>query len=186
MKVVQPIKDKEQIQDFKDYLKARNERDYILFLCGIGLGLRIGDLLKLKVRDVNKKSSVSITEEKTNKQKNIVLNYELRRELEAYCKDKKANDYLFASRVSKENGGQKPIDRSQAYRMLKDAAKAIGYTGAIGTHSMRKTFGYRFYKKTGNLAALMKIFNHSDEQVTYRYIGIEQEEIDNVILHLHD
>lgn len=186
MRYVQPIKDKETLQDFKDYFQATNERNYIMFLCGIGFGLRISDVLKLKVKDVYKKSSLKIEEEKTGKYKSIVISYELKRALNEYCKGKKPNDYLFASRSRTETGRQKPIDRSQAYRILRKAAKEIGYTGDIGTHTLRKTFGYTYYKKTGNLAALMKIFNHTDEHVTYRYIGIEQEEIDNVIMHLYD
>ena len=48
----------------------------------------------------------------------------------------------------------------------------------VGTHTMRKTFGYHHYKKFKDIAILQKIFNHSSPQVTLRYIGIEQDQID--------
>ena len=64
-----------------------------------------------------------------------------------------------------------------AYKILRDAAAHVGLEN-IGTHTLRKTFGYHFYKQYKNVALLQKIFNHSDPQVTLRYIGIDQDEMD--------
>lgn len=186
MRFVQPIKDKEQLQEFADYLYAKNERDYIMFMLGVNLGLRVSDILPLRVRDVRNKDSVKVFEEKTGKFNQVVINYELRKALEQYIKGMKDNEYLIKSRKRTKTGKQQPIDRVQAYRILKQAAKAIGYTGDIGTHSLRKTFGYRFYQKSNqDVGALMRIFNHDDQTITLRYIGIEQEQVDNIIMHLH-
>ncbi|BDP82253.1 hypothetical protein EfmAA290_29290 (plasmid) [Enterococcus faecium] len=44
----------------------------------------------------------------------------------------------------------------------------------IGTHTLRKTFGYHYYKKTRDIATLMFIFNHSSQAITKRYIGITE------------
>ncbi|MBO8430908.1 site-specific integrase, partial [Spirochaetes bacterium] len=49
----------------------------------------------------------------------------------------------------------------------------------IGTHSMRKSFGYHHYKQFKDVAMLQMIFNHSSPQITLRYIGINQDQIDN-------
>ena len=54
----------------------------------------------------------------------------------------------------------------------------IGIDYKIGTHTLRKTFGYHHYKKFKDVALLQKIFNHSSPAITLRYIGIDQEEID--------
>lgn len=48
----------------------------------------------------------------------------------------------------------------------------------IGTHTLRKTFGYHHYEKFKDVVMLQKIFNHSSTEITLRYIGIEQDEID--------
>ncbi|MCJ2173246.1 hypothetical protein C7M22_00288 [Bacillus velezensis] len=56
----------------------------------------------------------------------------------------------------------------------------------IGTHTLRKTFGYHFYRQTKDVAMLQEIFNHSDQRTTLRYIGINryheqrQKEIQNI------
>lgn len=47
----------------------------------------------------------------------------------------------------------------------------------IGTHTMRKTFGYHYYKRIKDIATLQQIFNHSVPSITKRYIGITQDEL---------
>lgn len=76
-----------------------------------------------------------------------------------------------------ENGQNEHITRVQAYRLLNIVAKKIGLE-EIGTHTLRKTFGYWFYKKTKDIVMLQKLFNHSSPSITLAYIGIEQDEID--------
>ena len=49
----------------------------------------------------------------------------------------------------------------------------------IGTHTMRKTFGYWYYKETRDIASLQMILNHSHPEITLKYIGITDEEIEN-------
>ena len=92
-----------------------------------------------------------------------------------------ADAYLFTSRNSGSDGASRPIDRTQAYRILNDAARKVGIQDAIGTHTLRKTFGYHHYKKFKDVATLQEIFNHSSPSITKRYIGIRQDEIDETL-----
>ncbi|MDT0761303.1 tyrosine-type recombinase/integrase, partial [Staphylococcus pseudintermedius] len=48
-------------------------------------------------------------------------------------------------------------------------------------HTMRKTFGYKYYNKTKDVGTLQKMFNHSSPAITLRYIGIEQAELDDAL-----
>lgn len=178
MKIVQPIRDKNKIDEMKTELKKKGSRDYLLFITGINTGLRISDIIKLKVSDVlnedgTVKSHICIIEKKTTKRKRFKINDKLSREFAEYCKNLKMTDYLFSSR----KGNNKPITRIQAYRLLNTVALKIKLE-EIGTHTLRKTFGYWFYKKTKDIAMLQKLFNHSSPSITLAYIGIEQDEID--------
>ncbi|MBQ8234895.1 MAG: site-specific integrase [Bacilli bacterium] len=178
MKIVQPIRDKNKINEMKIELRKKGTRDYLLFVTGINTGLRISDIIKLKVSDVlnadrTVKSHITIIEQKTNKLKKFKINDTLAREFLEYTKNMKMSDYLFTSR----KGINKPITRVQAYRLLNTVALKIELE-EIGTHTLRKTFGYHFYKKSKDVAMLQKLFNHSSPSITLRYIGIEQDEID--------
>ena len=140
MKIVQPIRDRNKIQQMKIELRKKGTRDYLLFLTGINTGLRISDIIKLQVLDVLNedrtiKSHICIIEKKTKKQKRFKINDTLSRELAEYTKNMKMDDYLFYSR----KGANMPITRIQAYRILNTVAKKIGLE-EIGTHTLRKTF----------------------------------------------
>jgi integrase len=174
---VQPIRSREKIEDMKWALKRFcSQRDYILFLIGINTGLRIGDLLQLKTKEVRRKKRVVILEGKTKKPRTIHLEntYE---EVQDYIKTLDSK-WLFPSRK-----GDKPISTVQAYRQLNKAADMAEITEGIGTHTMRKTFGYWFYKQTKDVVKLQTLLNHSRPDITLRYIGITDEEIEADLQH---
>jgi len=171
MNFVEPIRDKNLIDDICTYLKNKNKRDCILFMCGIYIGLRISDLLLFKVKDLKGKRQVSIIEMKTRKQKIFSIPDEFYSALNTYLNTRCDDEYVFRSRQ-----GNRAISRGRAYQILRDAGEHFGLEN-IGTHSMRKTFGYWYYKNYNDIVGLMKILNHSSEAITKRYIGIEQEEL---------
>jgi integrase len=175
MNFVQPIRDPEIIAEIKKHLKEESERNYMLFVTGINSGLRISDILPLKVKDA-KKSHFSLRETKTGKQKRIQITPALKRELKHYMEGKDDEEYLFKSR----EGKNKPIGRDMAYKILRKAAEQFGLD-EIGTHTLRKTFGYHFYNQTKDVAMLQEIFNHSSPQITLRYIGVNQDSMDKAM-----
>lgn len=179
MNTVEPIRDMDLVLDVADFLKSRNQRDYVLFMFGIYTGLRISDILKLRVRDVRGKDYVYIREKKTGKEKRFPINAELKPVIEGYTKEKRDYEYLFRS----PNYPNKAISRQQAYNILTAAGKAFGIS-AIGTHTLRKTFGYHMYQQTHDAVTLKDIFNHSHLSETLRYIGINQDNKDKAILGL--
>lgn len=172
---VYPIKEKEVLEDVRAYFESRSARDYFLFVLGINIGVRVGDLLKLQVKDVKDQVYLSIREEKTGKVKRFRINPMLRQLIDEYIAEKEPQDYLFPSKKTKE-----PISRVQAYRIMREAGVALGIE-SVGTHTLRKSFGFHLYQKTKDIALLQEIFNHSSERVTKIYIGIAQDEIDKVI-----
>ncbi|KON86589.1 integrase [Sporosarcina globispora] len=175
MNTVQPIRDIAMIAAMKDVLMRQHYRNYFLFVLGINTGLRISDLLTLKVGDVRERSHIIITEQKTGKLKRFKINSELQKHISEFTISKDAAEYLFKSR----RGAQR-IHRVQAWKILNTAAKEVGLA-EIGTHTLRKTFGYHFYQKYKDVAVLQQIFNHSSPAVTMRYIGINQDIIDEAV-----
>lgn len=179
MNFVQPIRDREKLEEMKFELKKKGIRDYMLFLTGINTGLRVSDIATLNVDDVRQKngqmkSHIILTEQKTKKTKRFPLCNTLFEELELYTKNMREGEYLFKS----QKGKNKPITTTQAYRILKECSNKINIP-EVGTHTMRKTFGYFHYKQYRDVAILQQIFNHSSPNITLRYIGINQDEIDN-------
>ena len=155
---------------------TKNERDYMMFELGIYCGLRISDILKLQVRDVKNKTHISIREQKTGKEKRFAINPDLQKVIKTYIAGKEDYEYLLPSR----QGAHVHITRQRAYDILNDVADHFGLE-FVGTHTLRKTFGYHFYQQTKDIATLKEIFNHSDVSVTFRYIGINQDRKDDLM-----
>ena len=161
----------------KQALLKQSYRDYFLFVLGINSGLRISDILKLRVCDIRDKKHLELKEEKTGKTKKLLINDNLRSETAKYCCYMDDNDYLFTSLIGRKT---QPIGRITAYIILNKAATKVGLE-KIGTHTLRKTFGYHMYKKTKDVALLQQIFGHSSPSVTLRYIGINQDILDSYV-----
>ncbi|MNI52992.1 Tyrosine recombinase XerD [compost metagenome] len=176
MEFVQPIRDKQTIEKMKDVLKKSSYRDWFMFVLGINTGLRISDILNLKVSDVKDKTHVAIREKKTNKEKRFKINASLQTVINDYIKLMDEDEYLF---TSKKTGTA--LGRIQAYKILNEAANKVGITESIGTHTLRNTFGYFFYKQTKDVAMLQQLFNHSSPSITLRYIGINQDQMDSAM-----
>lgn len=174
MSTVEPIRKLEDIKKIENYFKAKgNDRDLLFFNLGINWGLRVSDIVSLDVKDVKNKVFVEVIEQKTGKHKKMFVNKKLKPMIKSYVAKKNPEKPLFETIFGNR------LDRFAVYHILKDVCKAVGIEEKIGTHTLRKTFGYHHYKKFKDIVLLQKIFNHTSSSITQRYIGIEQDDIDN-------
>ena len=173
MTTVEPIRNKKDIRKVESHLEKQNKRDLLLFVLGTNCGLRISDILRLNVGDVRNRTHIQIIEKKTGKFKKFPINAKLKPMIDEFVKGRRDKEPLFLSYWKHR------LDRSTAYYMIKNACEEVGLEEKIGTHSMRKTFGYHHYQQFKDIVILQKIFNHSSPQITLRYIGVEQDQIDD-------
>ena len=183
---VKPIKTKQELEDFRSALLVGNldslsgnrsgKRNLMLFDFGVNTGLRVSDIVRLKVKQVQNKNRFTIRELKTGKERTVFIK-NIRKELNNYIYEMKLkqDDFLFPSRKHCYH-----VSTTQVYRFLVKAGKTCGRND-IGTHTMRKTFGYHTYQMTKDVAMLMDMFNHAAPEITLRYIGISNEKNNSVI-----
>lgn len=165
MEFVDPIYEKENIKKMKKELKRalKGDRNLLMFEIGLACAFRISDLLNLKVSDV-KSGVVKIKQQKTKRIAEIHLNDRVYTLVRAFTDLMEDEDLLF------------PIDRVQAYRILRRAAEGVGIQN-FGTHSMRKTKGYHFYIDSGfDIAETMRLLGQKTEESTLHYIGWTKEQ----------
>ncbi|BBA53255.1 putative recombinase (plasmid) [Fusobacterium varium] len=185
---VKRIKEKD-LENIRKYLGEINKIGFLSFInIGVNVGLRISDLAQLRFEMINSNWEVTIKEKKTRKIRTIAFNKTCQKaikELKAYYKSigfSTKEGYIFKS-LSRYNIKYKidsPVSVngiSQEFHKLRDMLN-IEYP--IGSHSLRKTWGYHVYKGTLNIALLMKAFNHSSAEQTLKYICIEEENITKI------
>lgn len=165
-------------------------RNKMLFLIGINLSLRISDLVTLKWNfffkdDMTFRDFYKIQPKKTKKIGKFVtlyFNEVVKKAITDYIKQYPIEDmdgYVFKSR----EGDGAIVERS-VWKIIVDAASDAGIEHNVGTHSLRKTFGYHVWHNADDkekaLVMLMVIFNHSSVATTKKYIGIMNEEVEDI------
>lgn len=196
-KEVFPLKRKEDIEAMASWLYNNKEPKYFLaFTLGINLGLRVNELLSLKGSDVltstgkvkyiedihDTTDEMRVYQSKTSKHRSCYLNKVCVEAIEWYRENVhrfKSKEFLFPSR----KGGH--ITGDMFRKVLKEAAQACGIEVNIGTHTMRKTWGYWVQTtvkgdNSHSLMVLQRLFGHSSSLTTLRYVGILDEEFKSV------
>lgn len=199
----EPIKNVEDIDRICAYLLGQERyRDYMLFVVGINLGLRVSDLLTLRFCHFIDDSfafrrTFPIIEKKTRntrkvtKNRYLTINDAVMDAITLYLTHRpaKLDDYLFRSESNNGAAINKPMSSFSVERILKGIGGDLGLGIHLATHTLRKTFGYHQMAMGGNdprrLLLLQKIFGHSTSTQTLDYIGITIEEIEDAYLNLN-
>ena len=180
---VEPFIELKDIKSIKKLL-ADNLRDRLLFILGINSGLRVQDLLQLRVGTVSGLKvgdRVTLKEKKTGKENVLIINKEIKDALDAYLAVAAAADqhYVFKSRKGKNY----PLTTLTVTKKVKAWTAAINLKGNFGAHTLRKTWTYHQRKEFGvSWEVLAKRLNHSNPSVTRRYLGIQDEEVEQILM----
>lgn len=166
--------------------KDKRYRDSMLIASGCFLGLRISDILKLKWKDILDDDVITIVEKKTKKSRHLKINSQYRRHA-VFCYEQLGQPpkerLLFGNPLIEF---KEPISRQRIATILKNIKKQYNVKTAkvFSSHSLRKTFGRRVWNNEcqnnrGEMALMLlcEVFNHSNINITKRYLGIRQDEI---------
>lgn len=158
----------------------RNYKIGFLIVVGINTGLRISDILKLTFENLDG-DSISLIEKKTGKKRIIKLNDNIKK---AYTiiRERNTNNIGLVFLTNQNT----VYSRQYINRKLKEIFESKSLS--ISTHSLRKTFGRQVWANNNEsfkaLLYLSELFNHSSPAITKRYLGIRQEELDDIYLSL--
>lgn len=193
MKGMRPLTDDEIARVAAGFNGAFAARDRALFILGIKTGLRISEILSLTLGDVlvgdrfHDRIYIERRHIKGKREgRSIPLNPSAREALLPWLKILKAEGappgtFLFQSR----SGRNRPISRVQAWKILHSVFQRVGVFGRLGTHSMRKSFAQRAFRKLNNdLLRTQRALGHRSIGSTISYLSFENQEIDEVIMSL--
>ena len=151
-----------------------NERIATALVLEGNLGIRISDIVRLRLCDIvndGGRYRLSITEQKTGKQRVFTVPLVIYQYMENYCLRNGIgrNDLLF------------PVTTRAIQKQLALVCDYLGYAG-ISTHSFRKWYATEIYRNNGyDIALVQRLLQHSSTAVTQRYIGIEPQRIEKAI-----
>lgn len=170
--IIQTIQEGFQTREGKRF--RPNNRLAAILVLEANLGLRIGDLLELKLQDIIRDGNryhLDIKEQKTGKTRMFTVPGEILAYIQGYAKE---------NHIMKD---EKLFDMTPraVQKQLKLAADHLGYSG-ISTHSFRKYFATSIYLENGyNIELVRTLLQHSSTAITQKYIGIQQKEVEEAL-----
>ena len=167
---------KEIIQTMKEgFCGCRpNERVATALVLEGNLGLRISDIVKLRLCDIvldGDRYRLEIVEQKTGKSRVFTVPLVIQQYIENYCL---RNGIRRDERIF-------PLTERAIQKQLKIVCDYLGFEG-ISTHSFRKWYATEIYKNSGyDIALVQRLLQHSSAATTQRYIGMEPQRIEAAI-----
>lgn len=153
-------------KEVEHLLAALMPQNRLALEVSLATGLRIGDVLVLKVEDV-RKGRWTVQEHKTGKRKVIKLN----KTLQAACLAIAGPIYVFTGRLD----GRQHRTRQAVWKDLKRVAALFHLKVNLAPHSMRKIYAVEQYHKSGDLKRVQKLLNHENEAVTMLYAMADEQ-----------
>lgn len=179
--LVLPIKDSNILHEVQDTLLNNfryGRRNYTIFQVGKATLLRVSDVLALRRNEIYEadgtiKKNAYIKDKKTGKPNTLYLK-PVKQDLSDYfawlTENNIQSEWLFPS----SRDTSRHITEKQFYKVMAKTGDLLGID-YLGTHTMRKTGAYRVYTQTQyNIGLVMTLLNHSSEEMTLRYLGLDQ------------
>lgn len=182
------IKSLDEIKMVFEYFLFHDQyRNYALFVTGISTAYRISDLVSLQYSDFFNtdgtfKFELDVREQKTGKRRKMEITQPIQEAILLYIEKSKIDFEYHSPMFRSDKFKTKAITEETFHKILKESIqRELKLPYNIGTHSMRKTYGYMYLQSHKNdmtaLSTLQKIFGHSSERETLKYCGISKEEM---------
>lgn len=142
------------------------------------LGMRIGDILNLRLNDIVKfgdKYKLDIIESKTKKERRFTVSTEIYNYIKLYCFD---NEIKTSAKIFQigERAVQKQLKIVCDYLELEN----------ISTHSFRKFYATEIYNENNyNIELVRKVLQHSNTRITQRYIGVDDNDLELAVTNIN-
>jgi integrase len=165
-------------------LERDGENKFSLLIgTGAFTGLRISDILSTKWSQLIDKEVIELNEKKTGKFRKIKINSDLKRLVQNNYEAMGSPDldtFVFVNKY-----GTKQINVQWVNTKLKEIFTKYGIkTESPSSHTLRKSFGRRIWEindySEKSLVLLSELFQHSNIQITKRYLGIKEQELFDV------
>lgn len=187
-----PIESTEMVRRWLEIAKEHDRKPlggaswYLLLVIGFNTGLRISDIIGLRVGDLRGREYLVTCEMKTGKERRVFLRRDVGKKIDELLDGMDPRAFALPSRKADPATGEpRHISRQRAYAIVKEIAAKANYTEHVGCHTLRKTYAWSLFDASGdNIVLVQKALNHSSQAATMHYLGIDQKDIDDAAAHM--
>jgi site-specific recombinase XerD len=157
-------------------LAVENIKHKTLLLLAYSAGMRISEVIKLKITDINsERMQITITAAKGKKDRIVTLSSTILKLLREYYKVYKPKNWLFEGQTKKEH-----YSARSAQLVFKAAYKDLGLPPSISFHSLRHSYATHLLENGTDIAYIQKLLGHNDIKTTLRYTHVSIKDISKI------
>ena len=147
-----------------------NLKHRVLLTTAYATGLRIGEILRLKLTDVDsERMMIRVEQGKGGKDRYTLLSPKLLAELRRYYLAERPKHWLFPSRI-----GDGPLSHRSANRIFQQAKARVGITKRGGLHSLRHAFATHLLEAGTDIYTIQRLLGHRGVRTTMRYFHLSR------------
>jgi integrase/recombinase XerD len=156
-------------EEVKTLLEApKNLRHRTLLALLYGSGLRVSELIQLRVSDIDSaRKVVHVRHGKGGKDRQTLLPAKLLELLRCYWRSHRPSNWLFPSADS-----TRPISPKAVFLACRQAAKRAGISKPVHPHSLRHAFATHLLEAGVNLRTIQILLGHAHLETTARYLHV--------------
>jgi site-specific recombinase XerD len=149
---------------------AHSLRDRALFETAYATGMRLGELTRLLITDIDSRRMViRVDQGKGRKDRYVMLSVSLLETLRGYWRQARPKGYLFPG-----DGGKRPLSHSSAQKAFGRAKVAAGITKPVSFHTLRHSFATHLLEDGVNVRTIQSLLGHRSLQTTERYTHVAE------------
>jgi integrase len=150
-------------------------RNRLLLRIAYGCGLRVGELMHLRVADIDSaRHTLWVRHGKGNKDRGVPLPAELLDELRSYWREHRPADWLFAGPTGR------PLNVSTLQRAFQKARRAAGLRQPATCHTLRHCYATHLLEAGTDLPTLQRLLGHSHLSTTLRYLHLRADRLPGI------
>jgi len=156
---------------------ARGLKQRVLLMTAYSAGLRVGELVKLKIIDIDAaRMTIRVKQGKGGKDRYAILSHNLLTELRTYWKRYRPSIWLFPNRA--KNG---PLSRNEAWHIFNQAKRRAGIKKGRGIHTLRACFATHLLEAGVDLRSIQFLMGHTSLLSTQRYLRLRPQNVDSAV-----
>ncbi|MDP2630384.1 MAG: tyrosine-type recombinase/integrase [Candidatus Uhrbacteria bacterium] len=159
----------------KIIITPKNRRHYLILALAYGAGLRVSEVVNLRVGDIDlNELIVTIRQSKGKKDRRTVLPEKLKNDLRSLVAGREVQEYLFES----NRGGE--LSERSAQKIFETALKASGIKKEASFHSLRHSFATHLLENGVDVRYVQELLGHANIRTTQIYTHLTNPALKNI------
>lgn len=169
----------ETMLEVPDTFKNNSSRDKLIIEILYSTGIRVSELVNIKVKDIDFYNNQILILGKGNKERYVIFGNTLKDMLKEYISIKSDSEYLITNKYNKK------MSTRSIEEIVKKIVKIDGIKNKVTPHTIRHTFATHMLNEGADLRVVQELLGHENLKTTEVYTHVSNERLRSVYLSSH-